>query len=73
MINEESKPRIAIDFINNKIAKTMHEIRKTTESNLHAKLQSNLNDLLLIKEQINVGNYEIINKVLDRVGGEKND
>lgn len=68
MINESSNLRIASDFVNTKIAKKLQSIHQNSDYKLKEKLERELKDLLQIKEQINMGNYNIINTIINKMG-----
>lgn len=68
MINEASNLRIASDFVNTKIAKRLQTIHKNSDYKLKEKLEIELKELLKIKEQINMGNYIVINTIIKKMG-----
>ncbi len=68
MINEASNLRIASDFVNTKIAKKLQTIHKNSDYKLKEKLEIELKELLKIKEQINMGNYIVINTIIKKMG-----
>lgn len=67
MINEASNLRIANDFINKKIGIKLQAIHKNNDNKLKEKLEMDLEKLLQIKEQINMGNYVVINMIINKM------
>lgn len=71
MINEASKLRIAIDIIEEKIAKKSIEIRKCEDQAEKEKLKNELTQLLEIGNEIHMGNAIYIDEIIKRNGGNK--
>lgn len=73
MINEASKLGIAMDLIENKIAKKMIERRTAKEEDL-AIIEEELKSLYNEKNEIYAKNYEYIDKIIEERKDElKND
>lgn len=70
MILETTKIGIAMKIIEEKIGKCMVKRRK----NKDREMEEEYNKLLLEREEIYKGNYDVINKIINETGGkEKND
>lgn len=72
MINEACKLGIAIDLIEDKIAKKMIEKRNCSIDVLQ-KIEHELEEILYERDEIYKGNYEFINKIIKEKEDEKND
>lgn len=70
MIPEAAKIGIAMDLIENKIGNCMNKRRKDKNQETDKEYK----ELLLDREEIYKGNYEVINKIIKEAGEEqKND
>lgn len=61
MISDAAKISIAMDLIESKIAKCMIKKRESKE----AEIEREYKRLLLEREEIYKGNYEVINKIIN--------
>lgn len=73
MINEASKLRIAIDIIEDKIAKKSIEMRKCEDLEKKEKIKNEFTQLLEISNEIHRGNSKYIDEIIKRNGGNAND
>ena len=73
MINEASKPRIAIDLIEDIIAKKSIEIRKCENEQEKALLKNEYDKLILIGDEIYAGNTAYIDELIKRKGAHNHD
>ena len=69
MVSEASKISIAMELIEQKIADCMRRKRKSKDEDI----QNEYRKLLLDRDQIYKGNYDVINKIINEVGVNKND
>ncbi len=69
MILEETKISIAMELIENKIGDCMNK-RSTIKNE---KIEAEYNKLLLEREEIYKGNYNVINKIINEARREKID
>lgn len=69
MVSEASKISIAMELIEQKIADCMRRRRKSKDEDI----QNEYRKLLLDRDQIYKGNYDVINKIINEVGVNKND
>ena len=69
MVSDASKISIAMELIEQKIANCMRARRKSKDENI----ENEYRKLLSEKEQIYKGNYDVINKIINEVGEDKND
>lgn len=69
MIPDTAKISIAMDLIEDKIGKCM--VKKRTDKD--TKIEEEYNKLLLEREEIYKGNYDVINEIINEAGGNKND
>lgn len=69
MISDATKISIAMDLIESKIAKCILKKREVKDEKIEREYQN----LLLEKEEIYKGNYEVINKIINEIGEKKND
>lgn len=69
MISDASKISIAMELIEQKIANCMRTRRKSKDENI----ENEYRKLLLDRDQIYKGNYDVINKIINEVGEDKND
>ena len=69
MVSEASKISIAMELIEQKIADCMRRKRKSKDEDI----QNEYRKLLSDRDQIYKGNYDVINKIINEVGVNKND
>ncbi len=69
MINDAGKLRIAIDYIEDKIAKKSIEIRKCKDETEKIKLREQLEKMMNIENQIRAGNNDYIEEIIKRSRG----
>ena len=73
MINEASKQRIAMDLIEDKIAKIMVEIRNNNNEDELIIMKNRCEKYLKAREKIFQGDREFINVIIDDARRNKND
>ena len=69
MINDASKLRIAINLIEDEIAKKSIEIRKCKDEQEKNVLEDKYNKLICIADEIHAGNNAYIDEIIKRKGG----